>query len=67
MARNQKSEKKVVNKQQQTQSQLYSQEELAHLLGMSKFQLDSLYSIRGIDRKKKMSVQEAREIFGNIV
>ena len=67
MAKNKKVEKKVVNKQQEKQPQLFSQEELAHLLGMSKYQLDSLYSIRGIDRKTKMSLEEARKTFKNIV
>ena len=40
-----KKEKKVENKEQ---PKLYSQEELAPLLGISKYQLDSLYNIRNI-------------------
>lgn len=67
MAKDKKNEKKVVNKDKEKQPQLYSQKELAHLLGMSVYKLDSLYSIRGIDRKTKMSLKEAREIFKNIV
>lgn len=67
MARSKKIEKKVVNEEKEKQPQLYSQEELAHLLGMSKYQLDSLYSIRGIDRSTKMSLEEARETFKTIV
>ena len=63
MARTRKDEKKVVNKEQ---PKLFSQEELAHLLGMSKYQLDSLYSIRGIDRKTKMSLEDAREMLKKI-
>lgn len=59
MAKNRKDEKKVVNEQQ---PKLFSQEELAHLLGISKYQLDSVYSIRGIDRKTKMSLEDARKM-----
>jgi len=66
MAKNKKIEKKVVNNQKDRNSQLFSQEELAGMLGMSKFQLDSLYSIRGIDRQKKLGLEEARELFKNI-
>ena len=62
MAKKEKSEKKVVNEQPQKKSQLYSQEELAYMLGITKFQLDSLYSIRGIDRKTKMSLEEVRKL-----
>lgn len=64
MAKDKKNEKKVVNVQQ---PKLFSQKELAHLLGMSVYQLDSLYSIRGIDRKTKMSLEEAQKTFKNIV
>ena len=67
MAKDKKVEKKVVNKEKEKQPQLFSQEELAHLLGISKYQLDSLYSIRGIERNKKMSLKEARELFEKIV
>lgn len=63
MARNRKDERKVVNEQQ---PKLFSQEELAHLLGMSKYQLDSIYSIRGIDRKTKMSLEDARKMVKKI-
>ena len=59
-----KKEKKVENKEQ---PKLYSQEELAPLLGVSKYQLDSLYSIRGIDRNTKLSLEQARELFEKIV
>ena len=59
-----KKEKRVENKEQ---PKLYSQKELAPLLGVSKFQLDSLYNIRGIDRDKKLSLEQARELFEKIV
>lgn len=63
MAKDKKVEKKVVNNQKEKQPQLFSQEELAPLFGMSRFKLDSLYSIRGIDRNKKLSIEEARKLF----
>lgn len=66
MAKDKKVEKKVDNNQKDKNVQLFSQEELAALLGLSKYQLDSLYSIRGIDRQTKLGLQEARELFKNI-
>ena len=45
-----KIEKKVVNKQP---DKLYSLEELAEIFGYSRFQLSSLFSIRGIDKIEK--------------
>lgn len=64
MAKGKKNEKKVVNKQP---PKLFSQKELAHLFGISVYQLDSLYSVRGIDRKEKLSLKKAREMFEKIV
>jgi len=58
-----KSEKKIVNKQKDIQPQLFSQKELAEMFGVSVYQLDSMYSIRGIDRKRKLSFKEAQELF----
>ena len=66
MAKDKKVEKKVDNNQKDKNVQLFSQEELARLLGLSKYQLDSLYSIRGIDRQTKLGLEEARELFKNI-
>lgn len=66
MAKDKKIEKKVDNNQKDKNVQLFSQEELANLLGLSKYQLDSLYSIRGIDRQTKLGLKEARELFKNI-
>lgn len=58
-----KIEKKIVNKQKDIQPQLFSQRELADMFGVSVYQMDSMYSIRGIDRKKKLSFKEAQELF----
>lgn len=51
-----------VNKKAQSEK-LYSQRELADMLGMTVYQLDSLYSIRGINRKTKLSLEKAQELF----
>ena len=59
-----KVEKKVVNKEQ---PKLYSLEELAEIFGYSRFQMSSLFSIRGIDKDKKISIQEAKEKFKNVM
>lgn len=54
-------------KKKEKKPELYSQDELAPMLGMSKYQLDSLYSIRGINRNKKMSLEEARKQFKRVI
>ena len=59
-----KVEKKVVNKEQ---PKLYSLEELAEIFGYSRFQLSSLFSIRGINKNKKMSIEEDKEKFKNVM
>ncbi len=59
-----KVEKKVVNKEQ---PKLYSLEELAEIFGYSRFQMSSLFSIRGIDKNKKISIEEAKEKFRNVM
>lgn len=59
-----KVEKKVVNKEQ---PKLYSLEELAEIFGYSRFQMSSLFSIRGIDKDKKISIEEAKEKFKNVM
>lgn len=59
-----KVEKKVVNKDQ---PKLYSLEELAEIFGYNRFQMSSLFSIRGIDKNKKISIEEAKEKFKNVM
>ena len=59
-----KVEKKVVNKEQ---PKLYSLEELAEIFGYSRFQMSSLFSIRGINKNKKISIEEAKEKFRNVM
>lgn len=61
-----KVEKRIVNKQKEKQSQLFSQRELADIFGVSIFQMDSLYLIRGISKDTKLSQEEAYELFKNI-
>lgn len=58
-----KIEKKIVNKQKDKQPQLFSIKELADMFGISVYQMDSYYSIRGIDRKTKLSYEEAQKLF----
>jgi len=53
-----KVEKKVVNKEQ---PKLYSLEELADIFCYKTYELRSLFLIRGIDTKKKLSIEEAKE------
>lgn len=62
-----KVEKKVVKKQKDIQPQLFSQKELANMLGISVYQLDSMYSIRGLNRKTKLSLEDAHKLFTNVV
>ena len=59
-----KIEKKVVNKEQ---PKLYSLEELAEIFGYSRFQLSSLFSIRGIDKNEKLSIEDAKKKFKNVM
>ena len=59
-----KVEKKVVNKEQ---PKLYSLEELAEIFGYNRFQMSSLFSIRGIDKNRKLSIEEAKEKFKNVM
>lgn len=58
-----KIERKNVNEKKDIQPQLFSQKELADMFGISVYQMDSLYSIRGMDRKKKLSFEEAQKLF----
>lgn len=58
-----KVEKKIVNKQEDKEPQLFSIKELADRFGVSVYQMDSMFSIRGIDRKAKLSLDEARKLF----
>lgn len=59
-----KVEKKVVNKEQ---PKLYSLEELCEIFGYTRFQMSSLYSIRGIDKNKKISIEDAKKKFKNVM
>lgn len=59
-----KVEKKVVKKEQ---PKLYSLEELAEIFGYSKYQMSSLFSIRGIDKSKKISIEDAKNKFKNVM
>lgn len=59
-----KVEKKVVNKEQ---PKLYSLEELAEIFGYSQFQMSSLFLIRGIDKRRKLSIEDARKKFKNVM
>ena len=59
-----KVEKKVVKKEQ---PKLYSLEELAEIFGYNKYQMSSLFSIRGIDKNKKISIEDAKNKFKNVM
>lgn len=59
-----KVEKKVVNKEQ---PKLYSLEELGEIFGYDRFQMSSLFSVRGIDKKQKLSIEDARKKFKNVM
>jgi len=61
-----KVEKKVTKKQPEKKVRLYSLEELATLLGVTIPKMRSLYLIRGLDKNKKFSLEEAYEEFKNI-
>ena len=57
-----KIEKKVVKEQEDKQPQLFSLKELADIFGVSVYQMSINFSVRGIDRNKKISLEEAEEI-----
>ena len=57
-----KIEKKVVKKQEDKQPQLFSLKELADIFGVSVYQMSINFSVRGIDRNKKISLEEAKKI-----
>ena len=59
-----KVEKKVVKKEQ---PKLYSLEELAEIFGYSIYQMSSLFLIRGIDKNKKISIEDAKNKFKNVM
>jgi len=58
----QKIEKKVVKEQEDKQPQLFSLKELADIFGVSVYQMGINFSVRGIDRNKKISLEEAEKI-----
>lgn len=57
-----KIEKKVVKKPEEKQPQLFSLKELADIFGVSVYQMSINFSVRGIDRNKKLSLKEAEKI-----
>ena len=59
-----KVEKKVVNKEQ---PKLYSLEELCEIFGYDKLQMSSLFLIRGIDKNRKISIEDAKKKFKNVM
>ena len=58
-----KIEKKVVKEQEDKQPQLFSLKELANIYGVSVYEASKNFSVRGIDRSKKISLEEAEKIF----
>lgn len=67
MAKKEKTEKSVVNKQPEKNIHKYSLNELADLFGVSITTMRSMYKIRGLDKKEKLSYEEASKKFNNIV
>lgn len=63
MAKKDENEKRVVNKQSKKSIHKYSLVELADLLGISVMQMKSMYKIRGLDEKEKLSFEEALKKF----
>lgn len=59
-----KIEKKVVNKEQ---PKLYSLKELCDIFGYDEIQMSSLFLIRGIDKNKKISIEDAKEKFKDVM
>ena len=67
MAKKEKTEKSVVNKQPEKNIHKYSLDELADLFGVSITTMRSMYKIRGLDKEEKFSYEEASKKFNNIV
>lgn len=63
MAKKEQTEKRVVNKQPKKSIHKYSLTELADLFGISIMQMKSMYKIRGLDEKEKLSYEEAVKKF----
>ncbi len=61
MAKKQENEKKIVNKQSNKNIHKYSLEELADLFSVSILTMRSMYKIRGLDKKEKLSYEEAKQ------
>lgn len=61
MAKKEKTEKRVVNKQPEKSIHKYSLSELADLFGVSITTMRSMYIIRGLDKEEKLSYDEAYE------
>ena len=61
-SKEEKIEKKVVKKQEDKQPQLFSLKELADIFGVSVYQMSINFSVRGIDRRKKISLEEVEKI-----
>lgn len=59
-----KVERKVVKKEQ---PKLYSLEELSEIFAYDKIQMSSLFLIRGIDKNKKLSINDAKKEFRNVI
>ena len=59
---NNKIEKKVVKKQEEKQPQLYSILELSDSFGVSVHRFIRGYSVRGIDLKTKLSIEDAKKL-----
>ena len=57
-----KIEKKVVKKPEDKQPQLFSLKELADIFGVSVYQMSINFSVRGIDRNKKISLEQAKKL-----
>lgn len=67
MAKKKENEKKLENKQPKKPIHKYSLNELADLFGVSITTMRSMYKIRGLDKKEKLSYDEASKKFNNIV
>lgn len=59
---NKKIEKKVVKKQEEKQPQLYSIPELSDIFGVSVHIFIRGYSVRGMDLRKKISIEDAKKL-----
>ena len=67
MAKKEKTEKKVINKKPEKSIHKYSLEELADIFGISVTQMRTMYKIRGLDKKEKLSYDEASEKFNSVM